>query len=168
MLTQWEYLKPSYKYTEPKGRLQSHPVRVLVQILKPKPPPPFPAEYYLSINFWPIFSNIKEISVDEYYFSKSQTPEYLDKPPKAVKRHAHKAEKKRRNEASQIIWTGKEPKEKRKQSGVKKVKSFSKYFKKQKKILFFFWGIVFKKLWDKKINQFCAVLMIFWFLFWEK
>ena len=29
---------------------------------------PLPVEYYLSINFWPAFSNTKEISVYEYYF----------------------------------------------------------------------------------------------------
>ena len=48
--------------------------RGLVQILNPKPPPPLPAEYYLSINFWPIFSKIKQISVYEYYFFEIPSP----------------------------------------------------------------------------------------------
>ena len=38
------------------------------------PLPPLPAEYYLSINFWPIFSKIKQISVDEYYFIEIPDP----------------------------------------------------------------------------------------------
>ena len=42
-------------------------------------------QYQLSINFWPVFSKIKEISVDEYYFLEILDPppflstEYLDK-----------------------------------------------------------------------------------------
>ena len=38
------------------------------------PLPPSLLEYYLSINFWPIFSKIKEISVDEYYFFEIPDP----------------------------------------------------------------------------------------------